>query len=130
MAKYYRTLFNLELNKSLEISDLQKIEGNYNEIKNLTFFTIDGKNWSVADFKREFDKHPLVFRKEDSKKDFNHGLKNAIVDLVRDKYLNDIAYKRGYDKDKIVEHYEQSWLDASKAFFQRGEYLKKFEFLY
>jgi hypothetical protein len=118
---------NLELNKSLEISDLQKIEGNYNEIKNLTFFTIDGKNWSVADFKREFDKHPLVFRKEDSKKDFNHGLKNAIVDLVRDKYLNDIAYKRGYDKDKIVEHYEQSWLDASKAFFQRGEYLKKFD---
>jgi hypothetical protein len=118
---------NLELNKNLENSDLEKIGENYNEIKNLTFFTIDGKNWSVADFKKEFDKHPLVFRKEDSKKDFNHGLKNAIVDLVRDKYLNDIAYQRSYDKNKIVEHYEQSWLDASKAFFQRNEYMKKYD---
>jgi hypothetical protein len=118
---------NLELNKNIEFTDLKKTGKNYNEIKNLTFFTIDGKNWSVADFKREFDKHPLVFRKEDSKKDFNHGLKNAVVDLVRDKYLNDIAYLRGYDKNKIVEHYEQSWLDASKAFFERNEYLKKFD---
>jgi hypothetical protein len=118
---------NLELNKSIENADLKKIGDNYNKIKNLTFFTVAGKKWSVADFKREFDKHPLVFRKEDSKKDFNHGLKNAIVDLVRDKYLTDIAYKRGYDKNDIVSHYEQSWLDASKAFFQRGEYLKNFD---
>ena len=118
---------NLELNKSMENSDLKIIGEDYNEIKNLTFFTIDGKNWSVADFKKEFDKHPLVFRNEDSKKDFNHGLKNAIVDIVRDKYLNDIAYRRGYDKNKIVEHHEQSWLDASKAFYQRGEYLKNID---
>ena len=90
-------------------------------------FSIDGKKWSVSDFKKEFDKHPLVFRKEDNKKDFNHGFKNAIVDLVRDKYLNDIAYQRGYDKNEIVKHFEQSWLDASKAFFQRNEYLKKFD---
>jgi hypothetical protein len=124
---------NFELNKSLwepffgEVADFNKIGGNYNEIKNLAFFSIDGKNWTVSDFKKEFDKHPMIFRKDDSKKGFNHGLKNAIVDLVRDKYLNDIAYKRGYDKNKIVEHYEQSWLDASKAFFQRDEYLKNFD---
>jgi len=118
---------NLELNKNIENTELIKTGENYNEIKNLTFFTIDGINWSVADFKKEFDKHPLVFRKEDSKKDFNHGFKNSIVDLVRDKYLNDIAYRRGYDKNEIVEHYEQSWLDASKALFERDEYLKKFD---
>ena len=117
----------LEFNKDMEDIDLRKTGVNYNEIKNLTFFTIDGKYWSVADFKREFDKHPLVFRKEDSKKDFNHGLRNAIVDLVRDKYLNDIAYQRGYEKNEIVVHDEQSWLDASKAFYERNEYLKKFD---
>ncbi|MFH1196618.1 MAG: hypothetical protein V1720_13030 [bacterium] len=113
--------------KNVETPDLQKLGGTYQEIADEPFLSIDGKTWTVFDFKNEMDKHPLVFRKEDANSDFAHRLHHAVVDLVRDKYLTDAAYQRDYDRNEIVTHYEQSWLDASISYFQKLNYLKQFD---
>lgn len=109
-----------------EIPNLERFGSIYLEIKDLPILSIDGKTWSVENLKNEIDKHPLVFRKENRKDKFAEQLRLAIVDLIRDKYLTEVAYKRGFNKNEIVTRYEQSWLDASVALFQRDEYLKKF----
>jgi hypothetical protein len=121
----------LAYNNKIEIPELQQSSDDYNEIKDEILFSINeetgSEEWSVAGFKKLFDKHPLVFRKDDAGNKFAGRLKLAIVDLVRDKYLTDVAYQRGYDKDKIVVNYEQSWLDAGVAFYKKQEYLKNFD---
>lgn len=118
---------SLAYDKNLETPDMYTLGNSYNAIKEEPLFSIEGRAWSIEDFKREMDKHPLVFRKDDKSKNFTTRLKNAIVDLVRDKYLTDVAYKRGYNNNEVVVRYEQSWLDASVAFFQKQEYLKNFD---
>jgi len=118
---------SLEYNKNVESNDKNKIGDDYNEIKNEPLFTIDKKIWTVSDFYKEMDKHPIVLRKNDFKKKFALRLRNAIADLIRDKYLTDLAYQRGYNNDEIVSHYEQIWTDAGIAFFQKTEFLKNFD---
>jgi hypothetical protein len=97
----------------------------FDKIKELPLLSINGKTWNISDLKREMGKHPLVFRKRNSNDKFADQLRLAIVDLIRDKYLTEEAYKRGFDKDEIVTHYEQTWLDASAALLERDSYLKK-----
>ena len=116
---------NLEYNRGIETSDNHKLGDSFDEIKNEALFTVDGKIWTVSDFEKMVNTHPLVLRKSDFKNKFAKRLRNAIADLVRDKYLTDIAYKRGYNNNEIVKHYEQTWSDASIAFFQKLEYLQQ-----
>jgi len=139
LAPYYLNMkkkseddfLKLAYNNNLEVPELKQSSSDYNEIKNEILFTITGEagseDWTVAGFKKLFDKHPLVFRKDDGGNKFAARLRFAIVDLVRDKYLTDVAYQRGYDKDQIVVNYEQSWLDAGVAFYRKQEYLKNFD---
>jgi len=118
---------SLEYNKNVESLNNSKTGDSYNEIKDKPLFTIDNKVWTVSDFYNEMEKHPIVLRKSDFKNKFVEKLRDAIADLIRDKFLTDIAYNRGYNNNELVQHYEQTWSDASIAFFQKSEYLKQFD---
>jgi len=89
-------------------------------------FQVDGKVRTVNDFLYEYERHPLVFRKKKmGKSEFAEQLKLAIVDMVRDRYLTDEAYKRGFDKREAVKRNVEMWEDANLALFQKAQYLAK-----
>ncbi len=90
------------------------------------FFTIDGKTWTVADFQKELLRHPLVFRKKRFPKNkFAIQFKLAVVDMVRDFYLTEEAYKRGYDRRPEVKRNFEMWRDNLLALYQKRKILEQ-----
>ncbi|MBN1996881.1 hypothetical protein JW935_04955 [candidate division KSB1 bacterium] len=91
---------------------------------NQPFFRIDGTDYTVADFRRELISHPLVFRNRKMPSDrFTNEFRLAVVDLVRDIYVNKEAYKKGYDKAQIVKRTENMWKDTFLGLYQKHAYL-------
>lgn len=87
---------------------------------------IDGKIWTVKDFQAEIKKHPLVFRNRYwSKKNFVEEFRLAIVYLIRDKYITIDAYKKGYDKDKMVTENYNMWKESLLALYQKHKFLNE-----
>jgi hypothetical protein len=88
------------------------------------FFTVAGTAWSVADFRDAIDRHPLVFRERKmSSLDFPAQFRLAVADLVRDHYVTQEAYKKGYDQVNVVERNMNMWKDSYLAIYQRQKYL-------
>ncbi|MBC8183640.1 hypothetical protein H8E88_21315 [candidate division KSB1 bacterium] len=114
-----------------EIWDIEKKEQNAldelveKDILKQPFFTIDGRTWLVEDFRKELMSHPLVFRerKMDSN-EFPVQFRLAVVDLIRDFFVTEEAYKKGYDKVDVVLRNENMWRDAFLAIYQKNLYLK------
>jgi len=59
--------------------------------------------------------------------EFPEQLKLAIVDLIRDKYLTQQAYEKGYDKIGIVKRNTNMWKDNLLALYQKNRYLETVE---
>jgi len=96
----------------------------YQALRDEQLFSLEGKIWTVADFEQEIQTHPLVFRKRQiSHKEFPEQLKYAIADLIRDKYINNEAYKAGYDKLPAIQNYTTMWQDNLIALYWRNQYL-------
>ena len=71
------------------------------------------------------ERHPLVFRNKNlHKKNFAKQLTLALVDMVRDRYLAQEAYNRGFDRYPMVVHYTKMWQDATLGLWQKNAYLK------
>jgi len=89
------------------------------------FFTIDGRTWTVEDFRKELMSHPLVFRdrKMDSN-EFPEQFRLAVVDLIRDHFVTKEAYNKGYDEVDVIRRNENMWRDAFLAIYQKNLYLK------
>ena len=86
---------------------------------------IDGQTWTVDDFRRELMSHPLVFRERKMPSDeFSEQFRFAVADLVRDHYITQEAYRRGYDQINVVQRNEQMWRDVFLALYQKNKYLK------
>ncbi|MBN1559380.1 hypothetical protein JW998_03975 [candidate division KSB1 bacterium] len=101
------------------------VQNKINVLYEEPFFRVDGRMWSVRDFVDELAAHPLVFRQKKMKRDeFGQQLQFAIMDMIRDKYLNDIAYERGYDKINVIERRVAMWRDNLNYQFCKSEYLK------
>ena len=89
-------------------------------------FKVDDKVWTVNDYKKEVETHPLVFRKKQlGGGEFANQLKLAIVDMVRDRYIADEAYKKGYDNTQYVKRNSGMWQDAMVGLYQKYKYLEK-----
>lgn len=85
------------------------------------FFKIDNTVWTISDFKNELKYHPLVYRKKYSDiVDFRQEFKYAIVDMMRDYYLTQEAYKRSLDNSPDINKTIGTWKDA----FLANEYMK------
>lgn len=109
--------YNVETNNdSLEnlLTDLPA-----KEIENMLdkpFFTIDGKVWTVEDFKTELMAHPLVFRaKNINSKNFQNHFKLAVVDMIRDFFLTKDAYSKSLDSKPSVNRTVAMWKDSFLA---------------
>ncbi|MBN1997501.1 hypothetical protein JW935_08120 [candidate division KSB1 bacterium] len=90
------------------------------------FFTIDGLEWTVGDFRRALMSHPLVYHKPAENKNlFYFEFRRAIAALVRDTYLNKEAYDMGLDKDKSVQRTTEIWSDALIATYERNRLLNE-----
>lgn len=108
-----------------ENPDLNNLADGIEGILDNPFFRVEGKVWSVRNFKDELQRHPLVFRRDVPKEtSFAEQFKFAVIDLIRDSYLTSEAYKRGYDKINIIKRNRQMWYDSFVAQYQQNEYLK------
>lgn len=104
--------------------ELNQLTDGVEKLQDNSLLRIEGEVWSVGKFKEEIQKHPLVFRKNlppDTK--FAEHYRLAIVDMIRDKYLTEEAYKRGYQDATVVKRYTQMWRDALTAQYQKNHYL-------
>ena len=108
--------------KNLELDQL--VDG-ISDILEEPLFSIDGESWTVEKFMKELQKHPLVFRnKIRNDSDFEKQYKFAIVDMVRDHYLTEKAYKLGMQDADVVKRNRQMWHDALLAQYQMKSYLQ------
>ncbi len=89
------------------------------------FFKMDNKVWTVAEFRELLLSHPLVFRQPEIAPDeYLQQFKLAIVDLLRDYYLNREAYAKSIDKSEKMKRNVEMWQDSYAAKFHRENYLK------
>ncbi len=103
----------------------QDVERGLRSLRDRTLFTIDNKVWRMEDMSNEMERHPLVFRSRNlNQENIAKQVKLAIADMVRDRYLADEAYKRGYDKFPNVVHYTEMWEDAILSLWQESVYLQ------
>jgi len=88
-------------------------------------FSLNNEMWTVRMLQRELKIHPLVFRKQKmAKTEFAKQLKLAIVDMIRDKYITEDAYNKGYDQVPSVRRNYNMWRDNLLALYQREQFLK------
>jgi hypothetical protein len=80
------------------------------------FFTLDNNTWSIDDFKKELISHPLVYRtKYLDQSNFNEQFKLGIVDMMRDHFLTQEAYKKSLDNNEDINKNVEMWKDAYLA---------------
>ncbi len=100
-------------------------EKNEKNFLRMPFFSLDGKTYTVDDFKSMMDTHPLVFRKKKmGRGEFPEQLKFAIADMIRDRFITEKAYDKGVDKNPYIDMYVNMWKDALVSFYQRSRILK------
>ncbi|MBD3386317.1 hypothetical protein GF407_15510 [candidate division KSB1 bacterium] len=104
--------------------ELQQLQEGIEDLYPEPLFKVDDEVWTVEDFVNELDVHPLVFRRQRMKKnEFGQQLQFAIIDMVRDRYLADVAYKRGYDGINVIERNIDMFRDNLNYQYQRSRYL-------
>lgn len=88
------------------------------------FFKVDNQVWTVKMFTDELMVHPLVFREQKfPKQEFGKQLQLAIMDMVRDRFLAEIAYERGYDRINVVQRNVNMFKDNINYQYQKTRYL-------
>lgn len=121
-AAFNQKFWGKEVEVDLDTSYDQSIEA----LRQKPLFTMDGIVWTVADFEKALQSHPLVFRKRQfGSKEFPEQFKFAVADLVRDIYINREAYKAGYNNVPVVKNYGNMWHDNLVSMHWRNEYLKR-----
>lgn len=96
------------------------------KILNDPFFTIEGTIWTVKEFKELLASHPLVFRdRKIPAEEFPKQFKLAVVDLIRDKYITDVAYEKKLDQHQSVQIITKMWEDALLAYYNKLQYLDR-----
>ncbi|MBC8491508.1 MAG: hypothetical protein H8D42_03010 [Candidatus Marinimicrobia bacterium] len=112
--------------KEVEVDFDTTYDQSIESLRHKPLFTLDGIVWTVADFEKALQSHPLVFRKRQfSSKEFPEQFKYAVADLVRDIQINREAYKVGYNNVPVVKNYANMWHDDLVSMHWRNEYLKR-----
>lgn len=96
------------------------------ELLQKPFFTIDGKEWTVEDFRKSLISHPLVYRDMNFKtpSGFRKQFQYAIADLVKDHYMTKRAYQKKMDRLPEVKRKLRMWKDAVLARYEVGKFLE------
>ncbi|MBN2282121.1 MAG: hypothetical protein JXQ65_16175 [Candidatus Marinimicrobia bacterium] len=136
LAALYGKLYDItrENNKELmnkemwgnerKIQEVDSLKQGFEDLKNAVLFTLEGKEWTVAMFQEELKSHPLVFRKTKiTGREFPAQFRFAVADLIRDKYITEDAYRKGYDQLKTVNDYTNMWKDNLLSHYYCEKYL-------
>ncbi len=116
-----QALWKSDQEVNLEVDELSELPPAFS---NQVLFTLDGRAWTVAEFKSLLQSHPLVYRKRKmGRGEFAEQFKLAIVDLIRDHFINQDAYSRDYDQVFAVRQNEALWQDHNLALFKREQVL-------
>lgn len=92
------------------------------------FLELEGRVWTVRDLQDALDAHPLVFReKRFPRSQFAEQFRLAVVDMIRDRYITEDAYRKGYDKVPEVRRNYGMWRDHLLALYHRTGFLKSIE---
>ena len=103
-----------------------EIENSLTDIDDEALLTIDGQIWTVGKYEEERKKHPLVINSKDvGGKKFAGQLKMAIVDLIQDKYLTEVAYERNLDEAFVTQRITNMWSDALISFYEQIQLIKE-----
>ncbi|RKY47545.1 MAG: hypothetical protein DRP88_04225 [Candidatus Neomarinimicrobiota bacterium] len=127
--KEKKELFNMKFwGKEIPQSSIPNIPKSLDELNHLPFFSVDGEIWTVAEFREYMKRHPLVFRKARlNKRNFANQFKLAIVDMIRDYYITQKAYEKGYDQAPAVKYTVNMWVDHMLALYQKYKYLSSLQ---
>ena len=89
------------------------------------FFSIDGKGWTVGDFRKLVMSHPIVFRDDEinSSREFVKAFRTAILDVIQDHFVNQEGYKRNIDKLPRIQRKTRIWQDFFTAKYQQEKVL-------
>ena len=100
------------------IWDIEQRHLSHNELNpdvqymNETLFTFDDQAWTVADFYKLLEKHPLVFRDQRFEmSDFANQVRLAMADLLRDYTVTNDAYRLDYDQRVAITKHVELWKD-------------------
>ncbi len=108
---------------------MDQVRADIDNIVDWPLFRMNDDTWTIGDYRDAIESHPLVFRASTLNRDnFPEQLKLAIVDLVRDQYLNQVAYERHYDENPLVKRNVAMFRDQMYALYQRNKYLKEVGF--
>jgi hypothetical protein len=89
------------------------------------FLSIDNNLWTADDFRKELLVHPLVFRTKDINRDnFKEQFRLAVVDMIRDYYLTQEAYKISLDKLDEIDKTVNTWKDYLSATSEMNRVIK------
>ena len=87
-------------------------------------FTLNNEPWTVSTVEELILTHPLVFRGKVLNEDFfDHHLRFALADLMRDYYVTKHCYERGYDSRQSVSGEYQLWFDNYCSGVAKFKYL-------
>jgi len=101
----------------------------WQENMDLPLLRVNGKPWTLAEFSEYVRIRPLMFRDKNLKaSEFAGYLKLAIKDILRDKYLTEVAYEKGLDEDGHVREVRLQWRDHLLAIGKRNKLLKDLGF--
>lgn len=108
---------NLDIDPGAEYPEVQKQE---------RLFTMDGVTWTVEDFEKHLQRHPLVFRKRQmSRTEFPEQFRLAIADMLRDHVVTQYAYDQELDQLPEVQQSRALWSDYYAAKQVRGRVFKE-----
>ncbi len=92
----------------------------------LPFLTVDHEVWTISDFRRALQKHPLeINTKSLTKENFAQRLQAAIAGLITDTYLTKRAYKKKYDQAYPVKRVVHDWKTHYLFLYARDRYLRR-----
>jgi hypothetical protein len=107
---------------------LDDLSNQMEEIIDQPLFKLNQEVWTVRMLQQALKVHPLVFREHKMpKSEFAEQLKLAIVDMIRDQFITEDAYEKGYDQAPVVERNYNMWRDNLLALYQREKYLSDFD---
>jgi hypothetical protein len=121
-----KQMFNNSFWKNKETKDdFSHLPETLAALDHLPFFSVDGSVWTVGEFRSYMKRHPLVFRKEGAQsRNFAEQFRLAVADMVRDYYITQDAYEKGFDKSAAVRQNVEMWRDHLLSLYQKYKYLK------
>ena len=88
-------------------------------------FQLNGKDWTIEEMQNIIKTRPILFRDSYSNiESFYQEFKLALVDIIRDYFITNKAYKENYQNRPEVENEINIWTDYALAIDKKNKIIK------